>query len=93
MQQPALGVHGPGRPLILAARGRLGLRLAQRVDGALQLGQGRIEQRTQVRAGHRGGLQQGLMAGTQLRHALAGRLAVRDVWHGLGPICAGDEPR
>ena len=93
MQQAALGVDGPGGPLVLAGRGRLGLRRVQRVDGPVQLGQGRVEQRPQVGAGHRGGLLQGLLAGTQLRHAVAGRLAVRDVWHGLDPICAGEEPR
>ena len=86
VQQAALGVHGARRPLILARRGRLGLSRAQRVDRAVQLGQGRVEQRPQVRAGHRGGLLQGLVAGTQLRHAVARRLAVRDVWHGANPI-------
>ena len=93
MQQAALGVHGARRPVVLAAPGRLGRRRAQGVDGAVQLGQGRVEQRPQVGAGHGGGLLQGLMAGTQLRHAVAGRLAVRDVWHGMDPICAGVEPR
>ena len=72
MQEAALGVHGPRRPLFLAARGRLGLHRAQGVDRAIQLGQGRIEQGTQVRARHGGGLLQGLMAGAQLRHAVAG---------------------
>ena len=86
MQQAALGVHGACRPLVLARCGRLGLRHAQRVDRAVQLGQGRVQQRPQVGAGHRRGLLQGLVAGTQLRHAIAGRLAVRDVWHGTDPI-------
>ena len=86
MQQAALGVHGARGPLFLAAPGGLGLRRAQRVDRAVQLGQGRVEQRPQIRAGHRGGLLQGLMAGPQLRHAVARWLAVRDVWHGAIPI-------
>ena len=97
MQQAALSVHGARGPLLLAGPG-LGLGRAQRVDRAVQLGQGRIEQRPQVRAGHRGGLLQGLMAGPQLGHAVAWRLAVRDVWHGAipicaGPVCAGQQPR
>ena len=85
-------MHGP-RPLVLAARGRLGLRRAQGVDRAIQLGQGRIEQWPQIRAGHGSGLLQGLLAGAQLRHAVAGWLAVRDVCHRMSPICAGEEPR
>ena len=93
VQQAALGVHGARGPLLLAGPGGLGLRRAQRVDRAVQLGQGRVEQRPQVRAGHRGGLLQGLMAGPQLRHAVGRRLAVRDVWHGAIPISSGPDLR